>query len=126
MQLDQEGKRVTETTYVDRDRAAAVTIGSKDIKNDLKGKRKRDFRKKKEGDIGDEEDEECDKETYFAQGRYELKHGDPRRALYYFNKAADAGLKLPLLYVCRSEAHCILGTWSISSIRLEALKISKI
>ena len=27
-----------EVTYVDRDRAAAVTIGSKDIKNDLRGK----------------------------------------------------------------------------------------
>ena len=63
---------MTETTYVDRDRAAAVTIGSKDIKNDLRGKRKRDFRKKKEGEM-DEDDEECDKETYFAQGRYELK-----------------------------------------------------
>ena len=57
-----------ETSYVDRDRAAAVTIGSKDIKNDLKGKRRRDFRKKKEGDM-DDDDEECDKETYFNQGR---------------------------------------------------------
>jgi hypothetical protein len=27
-----------EVQYVDRDRAAAVTIGSKDIKNDLRGK----------------------------------------------------------------------------------------
>ena len=31
-----------------------------------KGKRRRDFRKKKEGDAAEEgDDEECDKETYF-------------------------------------------------------------
>ena len=60
-------EHVRETTYVDRDRAAAVTIGSKDLKSDMKGKRRRDFRKKREGDV-DEEEDECDKETFFAQG----------------------------------------------------------
>ena len=69
LQAEAEGTReqVRETTYVDRDRAAAVTIGSKDIKNDLKGKKRRDFRKKRDGE--EDEDDECDKETFFAQGK---------------------------------------------------------
>ena len=50
--IQEESEKVTrehvrETTYVDRDRAAAVTIGSKDLKSDMKGKRRRDFRKKR-------------------------------------------------------------------------------
>lgn len=111
--IQEESEKVTrehvrETTYVDRDRAAAVTIGSKDLKSDMKGKRRRDFRKKREGDA-DEDDDECDKETFFAQGRHELKNGEAERALFYFNKAHEAGLKTPLLYVCRSEANCMLG-----------------
>ena len=36
---EKQETQIQETTYVDRDRAAAVTIGSKDIKNDLRGKR---------------------------------------------------------------------------------------
>ena len=63
--------------------------------------RRRDFRKKKEGDVGEEDDEECDKETYFSQGRYELRHGDPKRALFYLNKANEAGMKIYLLFVYR-------------------------
>ena len=45
----------------------------------------------------------------FSQGRYELKHGDARRALFYFNRANEAGMKVNLLFVLRSEANCILG-----------------
>ena len=35
------------------------------------------------------EEEECDKETYLAQGKYELRHGDPKRALFYLDKAVS-------------------------------------
>lgn len=93
---------------MDRDRAAAVTIGSKDIKNDLKGKKRRDFNKA-QNDEGD--DDECDKETYLAQGKFELKHGDAKRALFYFNKAADNAVKNMALFVLRSQANCILGNY---------------
>ena len=72
-----------ETTYVDRDRAAAVTIGSKDLKSDMKGKRRRDFRKKREGDV-DEEEDECDKETFFAQGTVFENHQKCRTWIFEF------------------------------------------
>ena len=60
------------------------------------------------------ESEECDKETYLNQGKYELRHGDPLRALYYFDRCVDAYNLLinqtnPVLYTLRSEANCILG-----------------
>jgi hypothetical protein len=66
-----EGK--IETFYVDRDRAAVVNIGTKDIKNDLKGKKLRDARRVEAGNaIGD--DEEAEKDTFLIQGKFELKY----------------------------------------------------
>ena len=55
------------------------------------------------------EEEECDKETYLSQGRYELRHGDPKRALYYLDKATEGFGRNAYLYTLRSEANCILG-----------------
>ena len=59
---------------------------------------------KKEGD-----EEECDKETFLSQGKYELRHGDPERALYYLDRAAAGYQGHPILHTLRSEANCILG-----------------
>ena len=62
------------------------------------------------------EDEECDKETYLNQGKYELQKGDAKRALYYFDRCADAYNLLinqtnPVLYTLRSQANCMLGNY---------------
>ena len=39
-EIDAGERKVETTSYVDRDRAAAVNMGTSDIKSDLKGKRR--------------------------------------------------------------------------------------
>ena len=39
-ELEQGERKIETTSYVDRDRAAAVNMGASDIKSDLKGKRR--------------------------------------------------------------------------------------
>lgn len=55
---------------MDRDRAAAVVIGTKDIVNDLKSKKRRERMENANAVLGEEE---VDMDTYLAQGEYELK-----------------------------------------------------
>jgi hypothetical protein len=59
-----------EVEYVDRDRAAAVVIGTKDISNDLRTKKRRERMENANAVLGEEE---VDMDTYLAQGEYELK-----------------------------------------------------
>ena len=59
-----------EVIYVDRDRAAAVQLGSKDIKNDLRFKRRRD--RMENAQVHD--DDEISFATFIAQGDHELKY----------------------------------------------------
>lgn len=55
-----------EEYYVDRDRAAAVTLGSRDIRSDVKG------RKAFLEEVDDNEDDSWIF-TFIKQGQYELK-----------------------------------------------------
>ena len=63
------GEIIEEVMYVDRDRAAAVTLGTKDIRSDIKGKRFTIGG----GDIEEEADDDSWIFTYIKQGQYELK-----------------------------------------------------
>ena len=63
------GEIIEEVMYVDRDRAAAVTLGTKDIRSDIKGKRFTIGG----GDIEEEVDDDSWIFTYIKQGQYELK-----------------------------------------------------
>ncbi len=85
-----------EVIYVDRDRAAAVSLGTKDIRSDLKSKKRRrkgkllvltffdnlNFPPKMDWILGrrgqeelleDDSEEEMDADSYLFQGQYELK-----------------------------------------------------
>ena len=63
------GEIIEEVMYVDRDRAAAVTLGTKDIRSDIKGKRFTIGGT----DIEEEVDDDSWIFTYIKQGQYELK-----------------------------------------------------
>lgn len=63
------GEIVEEVMYVDRDRAAAVSLGTKDIRSDIRGKRFTIGG----GEIEEEADDDSWIFTYIKQGQYELK-----------------------------------------------------
>lgn len=69
-----------EEIYTDKDRAAAVNMGNKDIKQSLKLKRKED--RSRNLLIP----EEAEPGTFLALGEYEMKRGDLRIALNFINK----------------------------------------
>jgi hypothetical protein len=58
-----DGERRQEVEYVDRDRAAAVVIGTKDIVNDLKNKKRRERMENANAILLEEE---VDLETYLV------------------------------------------------------------
>lgn len=69
-----------EEIYTDKDRAAAVNMGNKDIKQSLKLKRRED--RSRNLMIP----EEAEPGTFLALGEYEIKRGDLRIALNFINK----------------------------------------
>lgn len=69
-----------EEVYTDKDRAAAVNMGNKDIKQSLKLKRRED--RSKNLMIP----EEAEPGTFLALGEYEMKRGDLRIAMNFINK----------------------------------------
>lgn len=69
-----------EEIYTDKDRAAAVNMGNRDIKQSLKLKRKED--RSRNLLIP----EEAEPGTFLALGEYEMKRGDLRIALNFINK----------------------------------------
>ena len=70
-----------EVEYVDRDRAAAVVIGTKDIVNDLKSKKRRERMENANAILLEEE---VDMDTYLAQGEHELKYFYINSTFYSF------------------------------------------
>ena len=63
---------VEEVVYVDRDRAAAVSLGARDIRIDAKGRT--DFLRQEQKDSErDREEDDTWIFTYIKQGQYELK-----------------------------------------------------
>lgn len=80
-----------EEVYTDKDRAAAVAAGSRDIKQSLKLKRKQD--RSKALAIP----EEAEPGTFLALGNYEMGRGDLPIALDFMNKVK---VFLLLYYLC--------------------------
>ena len=64
---------------MDKQRNAAVVIGDRDLKTDVKNKRRRER--------GLEEAEEPDYLTFTSQAEHELQRGQPEVALQYLNTA---------------------------------------
>lgn len=69
-----------EELYCDKDRAAAVNMGSKDIKQSLKLKRKQDRSKALQIP------EEAEPGTFLALGNYEMCRGDLQIAINFMSK----------------------------------------
>ena len=76
-------KHRQEELYTDKDRAAAVNMGSRDIKQSLKIKRKQD--RSKALSIP----EEAEPGTFLALGNYEMCRGDLNIALDFMNKVPN-------------------------------------
>lgn len=69
-----------EEIYCDKDRAAAVNLGSKDIKQSLKIKRKQERSKMMQIP------EEAEPGTFLALGNYEMCRGDLQIAIDFMSK----------------------------------------
>lgn len=75
-----KGQRRQEEVYTDKDRAAAVNMGSRDIKHSLKMKRRQE--RSKALQIS----EEADPGTLLALGSHELRSGHVNNAIVFVNK----------------------------------------
>lgn len=76
----QNGNNRQQEIYCDKDRAAAVNMGSKDIKHSLKMKRRQDRSKALQIP------EEAEPSTFLALGNYEMCRGDLQIALNFISK----------------------------------------
>lgn len=72
-----------EEVYCDKDRAAAVNLGSKDIKQSLKLKRKQDRTRIMQIP------EEAEPGTFLALGNYEMTRGDLNIAINFIGKVIN-------------------------------------
>ncbi|CAG9859243.1 unnamed protein product [Phyllotreta striolata] len=92
-----------EELYCDKDRAAAVNLGSKDIKQSLKIKRKQDRSKALQIP------EEAEPSTFLALGNYEMCRGDLPIAINFISKALDLNPNEKNALVARSKCYILLG-----------------
>ncbi|XP_044752383.1 outer dynein arm-docking complex subunit 4 [Coccinella septempunctata] len=92
-----------EELYCDKDRAAAVNLGSRDIKQSLKMKRKQD--RSKALMIP----EEAEPSTFLAWGNYEMGKGDLKIALDFITKALELNPTEKNALVARSKCYILLG-----------------
>lgn len=83
----------TEEVYCDKDRAAAVNLGSKDIKQSLKLKRKQDRTRIMQIP------EEAEPGTFLALGNYEMCRGDLSIAINFMGKVICLFLFFKLMQV---------------------------
>ncbi|XP_075213957.1 outer dynein arm-docking complex subunit 4 [Lycorma delicatula] len=101
------GKKVKirrqEECYTDKDRAAAVNMGSRDIKQSLKLKRRQD--RSRALMIP----EEAEPGTLLALGSHELRTGDVRIAIGFVNKALELSPNDKNALVARSKCYLLLG-----------------
>ncbi|XP_060518122.1 outer dynein arm-docking complex subunit 4 [Cylas formicarius] len=92
-----------EELYCDKDRAAAVNMGSKDIKQSLRLKRKQDrFRNL-------QIPEEAEPGTFLALGNYEMSRGDLQIAIDFMSKALELNPTEKNSLVARSKCYILLG-----------------
>ncbi|XP_022258844.1 uncharacterized protein LOC111089887 [Limulus polyphemus] len=78
--------------YTDKDRAASVVFGTKDIKVSLQDKREREIRKMKPG--------EKKSVIYYSQGEHEIRQGRIKTAIQFFSKA---------LYLNPANKDCLIA-----------------
>ncbi|KAL0273998.1 UNVERIFIED_CONTAM: hypothetical protein PYX00_006543 [Menopon gallinae] len=99
--------RRQEEIYTDKDRAAAVNLGTRDIKQSLKLKKKQDrnhFQIPEEAEPG----------TLLALGNNELRSGDVKIALKFLNKALELNPGDKNSLVARSKCYLLLGEPSLA------------
>ncbi|XP_076374178.1 outer dynein arm-docking complex subunit 4-like isoform X2 [Tachypleus tridentatus] len=87
--------------YTDKDRAASVAFGSKDIKASLQDKEEREIRKMKPG--------EKKSIICLTQGEHEIRQGNAKSAVQFFNKALDLHPTNKDCLIARSKCYLQLG-----------------
>ncbi|XP_069669092.1 outer dynein arm-docking complex subunit 4 isoform X2 [Periplaneta americana] len=95
--------RRQEECYTDKDRAAAVNMGSHDIKQSLKMKRRQDRTKALQIP------EEAEPGTLLALGSREMRSGDVSIAINFVHKALELNPKDKNALVARSKCYLLLG-----------------
>jgi len=90
-----------ELPFTDKDRAAAMAMGTKDIKVSLQVKKKRE---KKQDEPGEREFQ-----IRFALVEKEIRNSNPNRALQFVNKAMEFRPNGRECYVARSRCNLMLG-----------------
>ncbi|XP_041988801.1 outer dynein arm-docking complex subunit 4-like [Aricia agestis] len=98
-----ERRRREEELYTDKDRAAAVVMGSKDIKLSL------NIKDKTERSNALQIPAEADSGTLLALARAELMRERYRTALSFVNKAIELAPDEKAAYVARSKCYLLLG-----------------
>ncbi|KAI5742616.1 tetratricopeptide repeat protein 25 [Diaphorina citri] len=95
--------RFLEEVYTDKDRAAAVNMGTRDIKHSLKLKRRQDRT------LALQMPEEADPSTLLALGCHELRNGDVNVAINFVKKALELNPTDKNALVARSKCYLLLG-----------------
>ncbi|KAJ0182081.1 hypothetical protein K1T71_002803 [Dendrolimus kikuchii] len=98
-----EKRRREEELYTDKDRAAAVVMGSKDIKQSL------NLKDKAERSSALQLPEEADSGTLLALARAEMMRERYRTAVMFVNKAIELAPEEKTAYVARSKCYLLLG-----------------
>ncbi|XP_024945006.1 uncharacterized protein LOC107271955 isoform X1 [Cephus cinctus] len=97
------GGRRQEEIYTDKDRAAAVNMGSRDIKQSLKMKRKEDRSRALQIP------EEAEPSAMLALGAREMRSGDVKIAISCINKALELSPDDKNALIARSRCYLLLG-----------------
>ncbi|KAF5269284.1 hypothetical protein FQR65_LT02585 [Abscondita terminalis] len=92
-----------EELYTDKDRAAAVNMGTRDIKQSLKIKRRQDRTKNLEMP------DEAEPTTFLGLANFEMNKGEEDIALLFLNKALELNPTDKNCLVARSKCYLLLG-----------------
>ncbi|KAK4879424.1 hypothetical protein RN001_007570 [Aquatica leii] len=92
-----------EELYTDKDRAAAVNMGNKDIKQSLRIKRRQDRTKNLQMP------EEAEPTTFLGLANFEMSKGEAEIALIFLNKALELNPTDKNCLVARSRCYLLLG-----------------
>ncbi|CAG9784171.1 unnamed protein product [Diatraea saccharalis] len=98
-----EKRRREEEIYTDKDRAAAVVMGSKDIKQSL------NLKDKAERSSALQLPDEADAGTLLALARAEMMRERYRNAVSFVDKAIELAPEEKAAYVARSKCYLLLG-----------------
>lgn len=107
-----------EMTFTDKDRAAAVAMGTRDIKVSLQVKKKRERKQDEPG--------EREFQIRFSLAEKELRNSNPNRALRFINKALELRPNGHECFVTRSRCYLMLGRSQMALLDAEtALTINR-